>query len=152
MKTIPSRDDLRFVGGKFFCKLAGDFNCALVSFRARIRKEGSIQSAEFYEFCGGVGLRLRVVKIAHVNDLCRLFRDSFDERRIVVPQDVDGNARKEVNIFFSVDVVKIRALAALQNNFVTLEHGQIIFIVLLKNFFFNQMNHSRYVKLNASLG
>lgn len=87
-------------------------------------------------------MRLGVIKIADVDNFGGLLRNGFDERRIIMPQNIDRYACQKVNIFLAVDVVEICALAALQNDFVTLEHRQIIFVVALKNFLFRQINHS----------
>ena len=124
-----------------------DFDGALVGFRARIAEKCTVEPAEFDEFRGGVGLGLRVIEIGNVNDAGGLIGNGVDERLVTVSEHVDRNAAEKIYILFAVDGINVRTFAVVDNQFVTVEDGQIRFLIPIDNLLSSlfQLNSSNVI-------
>ena len=66
-------------------------------------------------------------------ELTSLLRNHLYQRTIVMTQYVDRNATKEVNVFFSFDIVEIDTIAMIEDNLIAVEDREIALLVFFKN-------------------
>src|SRR5262249_9525239 len=105
MKRIEERDELGFAFAPLSAlPRARELQCAFVRLRAAVAEEDARQPRSLHETLGELPLIRMVIKIRRVQQ-ARLIAQRFSHSRVVVPQDVDADARDEIEITLALVVV-----------------------------------------------
>ena len=108
MKTLFERDDFAASGiGE-----SRKFQRRFVRFRSAVAEKRAHQSARANQLLGENPLRRVIEEIRDVQQRVGFVTQRFDETRMTMAEDVDGDAAEKVPIFFAVGVDEARAFAA----------------------------------------
>ena len=95
----------------FFGREARELQRRLVRLRAAVAEERAAESRRAHELLAEDALRGVVVEIRDVQQRRRRLAQRLHEARMLVPEDVHGDAAEEVPVRAAVGVVQARALA-----------------------------------------
>ena len=115
--------------------LADEFECALVGFRAAVRKEHFRKYRAVEKFLAQHRLFFVVVEVGRMNEFARLLGNRFYEVGVVVAEAVDSDAGNEIGVLLAGRVVKFVFVAVDETNVLSTENAHIVFVRQFFDFF-----------------
>ena len=119
MKGLLHNDDGWVINTFLMPVETGQLDCSFVGLATRIAEEGVGHARESTHAICQLLLFTDTVKVRHMQHAPSLRRDGADQRGMVMPQGIDRNARKSIQIGLAVDVGNATALAMTESHWKT---------------------------------
>ena len=116
MEGVIKNDDARLRDALQMGVLARELDGGLVGLKARVAEEASAHSALFADLGGHILLQVDAEIVRAVNQVLDLILERSHQTRVIVPDGVDGDACKTIEVALALGVGKPKAVAPLKAN------------------------------------
>ena len=140
VKRIFQRDDLIRV--LLFAVFTGNFNGALVRFRAAVAEERTAKAAVFCKQFRKLCVFITVIIVRHVLNFARLFGDGLHPALVAIAQRIYADAGGEIVVMLALHVPSLGVFAVAERHVHTAVGMEDILLFLLFNCFKTHIQNS----------